>query len=126
MLAIGEYGYTHPVYHPVSAELNIRPGCENYLDCSALSQTNRVIDVRMYSTLLRVDLDQAELCPDPFDEVVEAENGGVSQVTAAKYGKRSLQAKFTTDDYRVIFSGQPVHLFHTDRIYLVVYVWEKG
>ena len=79
MLTNGEYGYTRPA--PGVSRIEYTSRMRNYLDGSALSQTDGVVDVRVHSTLLGVDLNQAELRPDPFNEVVKAENGGVSQIT---------------------------------------------
>jgi len=60
------------------------PGKEKYLDGRSLPQTNRITKIRMRTSFLGVNLNEAEVFPNAIDEVVQTEvcyiNGPINVV----------------------------------------------
>lgn len=77
-----------------------------YLNGGALTETDRICQVRMLSTFLGVHLDQLQLIPHSVDQVVEAERSAfsVSQTPVIK-SIYQLQVHLATDDHSVRLPG---------------------
>ena len=91
------------------------------LDGGASPHADRISQVGMSASLLRIYFHQAKVVPYAVDEIVQAVCG---QSTSDELGAtaRSLQVHLTADHDGVVIVGQLVHPFQANCVYLVVHV----